>query len=110
MLIFLILNTCMGCFSYQALEINDKQKIKVEGKVKITTSEDDVHYLYDVEIEGGTVTGKEKTETNKIRELVLAVDEIKKMEQEEFQTGLTILVLMAIPVAILPLLLLQMEK
>ena len=95
-LILLILIIQMGCFTYQEIKIEDKETIKVAGKVKITTLDDTVYYLFDVEVQGSTVKGKEKTKTNQIREVILSAEEIKKIEDEKFGAVQTIGFLLAI--------------
>ncbi len=109
-IIVLILNIQSGCFSYQEIKLEDEETVKLAGKVKITTLDNKEYFLFDVEIQGSTVKGKEKTHTNQTREIILSAEEIKKIEDEEFQLGLTILVIVAIPVLIFAIGLSQMEK
>jgi len=109
-LVLLVLINSTGCFSYQKLEIENERGVEVEGKVKITTRNDIVYYFYDVEVLESSVKGKQKTPTNQIKVIVLDVEDIKKIEREEFQAGLTVAVFIIVPAILIILMLLSMDK
>ena len=56
-LIILILINSIGCYSYNQIKKEDTEKLGKDDKVKITTLDNNVYYLHNVEIQGSVLKG-----------------------------------------------------
>ena len=66
-LVILIFINSMGCMSYHAIRIEDKNEIEKAKEIKLTTLDDKEYHLRNVKIEGSRISGDQLVE-NKIME------------------------------------------
>ena len=57
-LIILILINSIGCYSYNQIKKEDTEKLKEDNEVKITTIDEKVYILHDVQIIGSILKGR----------------------------------------------------
>ena len=110
-LIILILINSIGCYSYSQIKKEDTEKLWADDEVKITTIDEKVYILTDVEIQGSILRGyghKDEYVFGFIRkrgveEVVIPTDQIKKIEVNKFDpyqtAALTIVLIIGIPIA-----------
>jgi hypothetical protein len=110
-LIILILINSIGCYSYSQIKKEDTEKIEEYGEAKITTIDDKVYILTDVEIQESILKGYGQKDEylfgfikyRGVKEVVIPIDQIKKIEIKSPDTGLTVLaiiIIIGIPVGL----------
>ncbi len=127
-LIILILVNSIGCYSYQQIKTWQIVKIRKSDEVRITTSEEEidkfvendevkmttveekVYYLHNVQIKGSKLKGLYYTSRSspryrrEVEEVVIPIDQIKKIEIDSFDTVatiVTIIIILGIPAGLL---------
>ena len=108
-LIILILINSIGCYSYNQIKKENTGEFEKDDEVKITTLDEKVYYLHDVEIQGSILKGYGYKYIywgyrNKREEVVIPTDQIKKIEVDKFNpaiTALTVVLIIGIPIAAL---------
>ena len=97
-IIVMIIIQNVGCYSYSQILKEDIQVIDDDDNVKITSLDDKIYLLSDVEIEKEIVRGTDKSVYPR-KELNIPVEEIAKLEVEKsnslliFVTGAIVAVL-----------------
>ena len=110
-LTILILIHSIGCYSYSQFKKEDIIEIENKDKVRITTIDEKVYHLKEVEIEGSILKGyryeiiyrRDLQRREKVivgDQVLIPTNHIKEMEVDEFNPYLTVAVIMAIPVTI----------
>ena len=69
-----------GCFPYQEVRTEDKAEIEKGGKVKITTTNDEVYFLTNVSVTDSLIKGIEKLNEYQNKEKILPISKIKTNE------------------------------
>lgn len=111
-LIILILINSIGCYSYSQIKKEDSEELEVDDEVKITTLDEVVYILVDVEIQGSILKGHRleyiywRDYGFDLEEVLIPTEQIKKIEIDKFdpvQTVFLIVLIIAIPVAAMAL-------
>jgi len=85
-LIVLILITSIGCYSLSKVKSDNFDDIDKGEVVRITTQDNKVYYLIDIEIQNSKILGYEyvNNDTSSGRKVEIFAEEIKKIEIDEF--------------------------
>ena len=94
-LIVLILINGIGCYSFQDVKVEDAETNKKYTSVKLTTLDDKVYYLIEVEVRGTIIKGIDSN--NYQRGIIeFRAEDIKKIEVIKYDAGLTLLTLVGV--------------
>jgi len=56
-LLFAYVNCYLGCYAYSQIKKEDTEKLEDDDKVKITTSDEKVYYLTNIELQDSILNG-----------------------------------------------------
>ena len=99
-LIILLLIQFIGCYSYNAINIAETERIEKGEKFKVTTFDSTVYYITNVEILETMVKGKEKVVKDNLvypeRVVKIRFEDIKELEVEEIDIESPILIILGV--------------
>jgi ABC-type ATPase with predicted acetyltransferase domain len=88
LLIIIILVNTLACYSYQQIK---KEKLEKDDKVKITTTNGSVYYLYHVKIQESILKGINRSYDSKMKpdEITIILEDIETFEVYRYDESLT---------------------
>jgi hypothetical protein len=100
-LIILIFINSIGCTSYNAVKKDDINSIEEAGKIKLTTVDNKEYILKNVTVTDSTISGNQLVQNYvSERKIEFQVDQIAKIEVEEYNDAKTALLIILTPLAI----------
>ncbi len=94
-LIILILINSIGCYSFQDVKVEDAETNKKHTSAKLTTLDDKVYYLIDVEVQETKINGVDSENTQK-GIIQFRKEDIKHFEVNSFDPGFTLLTIVGV--------------
>jgi len=113
-LIVLIFLNSVGCYTYSQIEKDELIEIEKKDEIRITTFDNSVYYLIEVEIDRSVLMGykyekvyqrdRERRENVRVGDQIsIPFHQIKEIKIDEFNpylTALTVILIIGIPIAI----------